>query len=70
MVKIIEVTTVAKAVSVVIFGNRTEGLLIGNSLFNKELDRFRSLVEPVVIPEKAGDPGRNISNHGCEARGI
>lgn len=70
MDKIIEVNAVGKAISMDIFHRRTAHLRGGNPLFHKELDRIRSLLKPVVIPQNVGDPGGLNDNHGCEARGI
>lgn len=70
MHKIIEVNAVGKAISLWFFKQRTAGLCADNSLYNKELDRVRSLLKPVVIPQNVGDPGGLNINHGCEARGI
>ncbi|WP_274005280.1 hypothetical protein [Vibrio parahaemolyticus] len=70
MEKIIEVTEVSWAVSLMIHVRRISGLGFDNPLRDKELKRFKSMIEPVVIPENAGDPGRLKVNHGCEARGI
>lgn len=40
------------------------------SLIDKEERCYESNPLWVVPPQEAGDPRRNISNHGCEARGI
>jgi len=58
MEKIIEVTEVAWAVSLVIHVRISRGLGFDNSLRDKELKRFKSMVEPVVIPEKPGTLGK------------
>lgn len=39
-------------------------------LIFREKQRYESNPAWVVVDQKAGDPGENIHNHGCEARGI
>lgn len=70
MEKRIPVTDVAYAVSTVIFERRRPNFLHCMSLMDKEINRYVSMVEPVVIEQKAGDPGAQNLYHGCEARGI
>lgn len=39
-------------------------------LMFKEMQRYESNPTYIIVGQKAGDPGENIHNHGCEARGI
>lgn len=70
MEKIISVTYVAFVVSAEIHERKRAACAADKWLIYRELCRFMSMVEDVVVPQEAGDPGRNFTNHGCEARGI
>ncbi|HCG6617794.1 TPA: hypothetical protein NJ225_004387 [Vibrio parahaemolyticus] len=57
MEKIIQVSSVALAVSVAIYDKRVAGLSVDSPLYNKELDRLSSMTTPLVMTKKPGTLG-------------
>lgn len=70
MEKIILKKRLTRVIEVAIHQQRLWACGADNSLIDKELSRHESQPVALRLRQEPGDPGRNISNHGCEARGI
>ncbi|CAH0531063.1 hypothetical protein [Vibrio hippocampi] len=57
MEKIIQISSVALAVSLAIYDKRVAGISVDSPLYNKELDRLSSMTTPSVMTKKPGTLG-------------
>ncbi|MAD77601.1 MAG: hypothetical protein CML20_23005 [Rheinheimera sp.] len=70
MEKIILKKRLTRVIEVAIHQQRLWACGADNPLIDKELRRHDSHPVALRLRQEPGDPGRNISNHGWEARGI